>query len=545
MPRTDADEGRFGRLQGRLRLRLGLLQFISLYVLATLVAFNGPVVFQILRILADAPLSQKLAKAGAFLVLVAFLLVVVLTLLSFISLHLVRLVAIAFLLVNATAYYFTSVYSIAIDDNAIRSVFATDRAEAAELFSFRLLAYVTLLGVLPSLVIARTNVKSVGRRKRLAYLGATTSGAGLVLGSVSGSWFWFDRHMNELGGRALPWSYVLNSALVARAELERPPERDLLPDPAMPPLGPGRKAVAVLVLGESARASASSFYGYARDTTPYTRGLGLVALPDARACETYTIASLICILSHEGAGAGVSTSTELLPDYLYRNGVEVIWRTNGTGEPRITASAVEGRLEVRAACATGGCPDFAYEDWLTWGWAERIARSESDRMLIVIHQGNGSHGPAYASKYPPEFGRFAPVCTTVVLADCLAEELVNAYDNTIVYTDYLLSRIVNELAGLPDVESVMFYVSDHGESLGEEGVYLHGAPRSTAPEVQLEIPLLIWTSPAFRERHELDEPAVTGLARPGHDNIFHSVLGALSIQSPIYKPEFDIFAPRY
>ena len=519
-------------------------RFILLFTLFTLAAYNGPMFARAAGFLADARLTDKVLTLGLLAMLVIFLQVVSLALLSLASLRLMKLVAILSLLINAFAFYFVSTYGTLIDINVVRSVFATDAKTTTDLWHPKLLGFVVALGVIPSLVVARLRLRRSARWRQLALLGATTLAFFAYAFGASYQWLWFDRHMTVLGSLSLPWSYVINTGRYFSQEAALNREQVLLPDGrflADPP--PGMRQVVVLVIGESARAANHAQYGYGRETNPYTRDLGLVVLPGARSCATYTLAGLACMLTHEGAEAPVSTNWEPLGSYLQRAGVEVIWRTNSSGEPPEKVAQYVDMDTLRATCTTPGCKERNSEDALVDGLAERIAASDAERVFVVLHQGNGSHGPAYYDQYPPAFARFQPVCDTVQIQQCSHEELVNAYDNTIVYTDYLLARVIGALQGLKDTESVMLYASDHGESLGEGGLFLHGMPNAVAPDVQRDIPIFVWMSPEFAEARALTPSGLASGGRFGIGSIFHSSLGAFGLSSPVYKPEMDVFAP--
>lgn len=168
---------------------------------------------------------------------------------------------------------------------------------------------------------------------------------------------------------------------------------------------------------------------------------------------------------------------------------------------------------------------------------EEIEASDSNKIFLVLHT-NGCHGPAYSTKYPKEFKKFTPICESVELDKCSSEELINAYDNTVVYTDYFLSEPLKTLKNIP---VTMIYASDHGESLGEYGLYLHGTPYSIAPDYQKDIPFIVWMSDSFKELKGLNQSSLQQNGSYSHSNVFHSVLGALGISTSVYKKEFDIF----
>jgi len=174
--------------------------------------------------------------------------------------------------------------------------------------------------------------------------------------------------------------------------------------------------------------------------------------------------------------------------------------------------------------------------------SELLTEIEGDRIFVALHQ-SGSHGPAYYNKYPPDFEYFMPVCKTVQIAKCTEEELNNAYDNTIRYTDSLIADLISQLQELDDVNATLIYVADHGQSLGEDGYYLHGAPIAIAPSQQREVPFLVWMSKGFQQSRKLNNAAILRDITFPHDFPFHSVMGAFGMRSDIYKPQFDVFSP--
>lgn len=524
-------------------------RFVLLFTLFTLVAFDGPMFARAAGFLGDASPGDRFLTLGLLAMLVIFLQVVSMVLLSLLSLRLLKLVAILSLLINAFAFYFILTYGTLIDINVIRSVFATDTKTTTDLWHPKLLLFVLGLGVLPALVVAWMPLRRSARWRQVGLALGTSAAFFAYAFAASYQWLWFDRHMTVLGSLALPWNYVVNTLRYLRQEAALNREQILLPEGTFTyRLPPGQRQVVVLVIGESARAANHAQYGYERETDPYTRELGLVALPGARSCATYTLAGLACMLTDAGSQASVTTLREPLGSYLQRHGVEVIWRTNSSGEPPQKVAQYVSMQTLRANCTSPGCRERTSEEALVDGLAELIAGSDARRLFIVLHQGNGSHGPAYYDQYPPEFERFSPVCDTVQIQKCSRQELINAYDNTIVYTDWLLARIVGVLEGIADAQSVMIYASDHGESLGEGGVYLHGLPNALAPDVQRDIPVLVWMSPGFAAARGVGPetlvskpPAGRGF---GQDNVFHSVLGAFGLTSPAYRQEYDIFADR-
>jgi lipid A ethanolaminephosphotransferase len=521
---------------------LGTLHFIFLFTLFNLLVFHWPLVRAAKGHL-DLSLTQDWLALGSVLFLQIVLMVVVLALVSLVSRRAVKALAMLFVIGNALALYFINTYNVIIDGIIIYNVFATNTKTTMDLLHPAIAAYALGLGVLPALVIWRIRLVPSRLALRLA-----TPVAALVFAAgwgfaTSSTWLWIDRHWAQLAGLSLPWNYAVNLGLQARIAHEaRQPQTELPPARFARDVPDGRKEIVVLVLGEAARAANYPAYGYGRDTTPHTRDLGFAAFPRATSCTTFTLGSLACMLTHEGSAAPVNTRFEPLGSYLHRHGVDVIWRTKSSGEPRTTATLRESVAEIVATCTGEGCPATQHEEAFAQGLADRIRAMPSDRVLVVLHQGDGSHGPAYSSQYPPEFEVFSPVCATVKIAECSQQELINAYDNTIVYTDYILSRVIAELGTDPTWDSALLFVSDHGESLGEHGVYLHGLPNSLAPAYQRDIPFKLWLSPGFAASRGVTAQDLVRDRDHPHDFVFHSVLGAFGVESPMLKPEFNLFA---
>lgn len=457
--------------------------------------------------------------------------------LSLVSVRVAKVVAILIFLGNSIALYFINAYGVVLDKSMLGNVFNTDLPEATAFLHYRLLIYLGLLGAAPSLLIAWTTVVPVSRPRRGAFLLTVVLLGVAWLYTNSRSWLWVDKHASRLGALILPWSYVVNS--VRYADGVTSASREQLPLPSARFID-SQAVVVVLVIGESARATNFSLYGYARPTNPLLAEAGVTALPNTRSCATYTTESLRCMLSYVGSSTPLRDSHEPLPSYVQRHGVEVTWRANNWGHPPIKVAKFESADDIRKQCVGNDCARLAYDEVLLYGLERQIRASDAHKKLVVLHT-TGSHGPQYFSKYPPEFEVFKPVCRTVEQSKCSTEELVNAYDNTILYTDYFLSRVISLLKSLDGMPAVMLYVSDHGESLGEYGLYLHGTPYSIAPDVQKDIPFVVWASDSFAGRDGFAKRAARSQPRYSHDFVFHSVLGALGMTSDVHNRNLDLF----
>lgn len=505
--------------------KISLFLFSCLVSIGTLLLYNIP----FFNYVAD----NSNESAGGWLLLLASLVVVMLSLhfmLTYLTLFLLRKVGRVLLailsVINAVAVYFVFTYHVIIDATAIENVFNTRYSEASGFFSWSLWLFILAAGVLPAAFCLMQPVVIGKAKKMAAYCGASLAVILAVLALNVHQTLWISQHDTELGGLLQPWSYLVNTCRVISFSHDEQAEEIKLPDGR---IADSEKAVVVLVIGESARKANFQLYGYRRDTNPLLSRQKGLKVYQATSCATYTTAGSKAILEPKNT----DELYELLPNYAFRTGVDVSWRTSNWGEPpiHIEEYLTDSELSLRYPDE-----DHHYDGILFHGLRERIVSSDKNKVLIVLHTST-SHGPQYADKYPKEFEVYKPVAKNVEEGEKNVAMLVNAYDNTIRYTDYLLSNLIDTLRSMDDWHSAMIFISDHGESLGENKVFMHGLPMKIAPRVQYEIPFLIWTSKDFRRfKPDSQLPAVLE-----QHYVFHSVLNLLSIQSPAYDEAFDVF----
>ena len=445
-----------------------------------------------------------------------------------------RIVLAILSVINATAVYFIFTYSVMIDATTIENVFNTRYSEALGFFSWGLWLFIIGCGVLPALYCLLQPV-AIGSAKKLgAYCGSALVVVLVIALLNVHQTLWVSQHDTELGGLLQPWSYVVNTCRVVSFQHDEQAEEIKLPDGT---IKDQEKAVVVLVIGESARKANFQLYGYGRDTNPLLSKQEGLKVYQATSCATYTTAGSKAILEPKNS----NDLYELLPNYAYRTGVDVSWRTSNWGEPPIH---IDEYLTDTDLAPQYPDTDKDYDGILFAGLRERIASSKKPKVLVILHTST-SHGPKYADKYPKEFEVYKPVANSVEEGEKHIGMLVNAYDNTIRYTDFLLDSLINTLHSMTDWKSAMIFISDHGESLGENKVFMHGLPMKLAPKVQYEIPFLVWISDGFRTYKRTsatqDAPAGELPAVLEQHYIFHSVLNLLSIQSPAYDKDYDIF----
>ena len=434
-----------------------------------------------------------------------------------------KILLVLFFLINAAAVYFINTYSVIIDESMIGNVLNTNYSESSSFFSIKLVLYVVFLGILPSIFIIKAKIITVTVKKFLVSISLTLLFLLTLAFANASNWLWIDKNSKTLGGLAMPWSYAVNIPLFYIHQFKKNEKEILLPDAT---IKDNQKSVVILVIGESARSENFSLYGYPKNTNPLLSKIPNVSHFNATSDATYTTAGVKSIVEHENT----DELYEILPNYLYRNNVDVIWRTTNWGEPPVHIKNYQNREALMPNCKGDGCD---YDGILLSGLKEQILASKKNKILIVLHTST-SHGPTYSKKYPAQFEIFKPVCNSVELGNCSHTELVNAYDNTIVYTDYLLANVIEDLKQLQEYKSAMIFVSDHGESLGENNLYMHGLPRSIAPKQQYEIPFIVWTSDNSARQMKPNKILT-------QNYVFHSVLNFLNIQSPVYKEQMNIF----
>ncbi|KAA3624105.1 MAG: phosphoethanolamine transferase [Proteobacteria bacterium] len=460
--------------------------------------------------------------------------------------------AITLLLIVATVSWFQDTYGTIVDRDMIRSALTTDALEARELLTAGFAAHMILFWLLPSAAIVWIRIEHPSGL-RLAMRTAVimlVSAIALVATVWSGyrNFSVLARDHGELKMLVNP-TYAIYSAIDVMSAGAPSGPSELIPvgeDATRTATPASKPRVVVLVLGETARADHFQLNGYTRSTNPKLEVERVLNFPDVSSCGTSTAVSVPCIFSSFGRDAfdtDDSRRHENLLHVLDRTGVDVLWRDNNTGCKGVCAGfeyeSFRKANDTRF-CDADGCID----EIMLEGLERRILASDRD-LFIVLHQA-GSHGPAYYRRYPESFSVYTPECRSDSPEACSTQELINSYDNSIRYTDYFLSRVIDLLRDLsPRRDAAMLYVSDHGESLGENGLFLHGLPYAIAPRVQTHVPMVLWLDESFHAgsvgaRACLQQRASTSLS---HDNVFHTLLGLFDVQSRDHTLALDVVAP--
>lgn len=482
------------------------------------------------------------------------------------SRHAAKPIAALVLILSSAAAYFVHRYGILIDKTMIRNVFATNAAESLELLTVGLVLQVIFFGVIPAFIVLRWPLKVQSLRQRVSHRAAVVATLFIALGGIAAIFYQphasLLRNHREVRHMLSPVNILSGvGSLVAEATRQPLPYEAIA---AGVKLGPHwsnvtpshhhnekaehKPTLLVLVIGETARAKNFGFNHYSRQTTPQLQSIpDVVAFDQVTACGTSTAISVPCLfsdLSREEFSVRRARARDNLLDVMERAGFDILWFDNNTSCNGACGERVEIRVDSAASsdlCRSATpCIDGALFEKV-WSELEHINRD----TVLVIHM-LGSHGPGYHLRYPKEYERFTPVCRETDFSLCTIEEIVNAYDNTILYSDTLLAQTIGHLSDQSQrIDSTFIYVSDHGESLGEKGLFLHAIPYAVAPKEQLEVPMVFWMSPGFGEHMGLRSDCIRQAShRPvSHDFLFHSVLGLMDITLPAKRTELDLFSP--
>jgi len=453
-----------------------------------------------------------------------------------------------FYFLAAFSAYFADSYGVIIDKDMLINAAETNIAEALGLLSWRLLLYFAFLFALPSFVIYKVKIIQQSAGKRIldhfgVALLAIVCFVLILLASSNFSTSFFREH------KQIPLYSNPLSALYASYEITHKTFfsshklfKHIGDDAHISELVKDRELI-ILVIGETARADRFSLNGYKKNTNPMLSKQSVVSFNNVSSCGTSTRVSVPCIFAIEGKDKfelSKSKDEENFLDVAKKAGVNILWRDNNS-----SSKGVADRAEYQDFLTPRNnpiCDPECRDIGMLSGLDEYISKQKKDDIIIVLHQ-MGSHGPAYYERVPESFQKFKPFCKTNQLDQCTKEEISNAYDNTILYTDFFLSEVIDFLKKYDDrFETAMFYVSDHGESLGEHNMYLHGMPYFIAPKGVTSVPLILWFGKNLIKSESLDMDLLKLKSNKpiSHDNVFHTLLGILEIETVIYKKEKDL-----
>ncbi|MGY3883997.1 phosphoethanolamine transferase [Aeromonas aquatica] len=535
-----------------MRLTLGVMKVNLLLVLLFALVFNWPIFLHFYRILT----ALEHVKAG-FALSIPFVLMAALNavFLPFTFKYLLKPFFILLIMTGSIASYAMLKYGIIFDVGMVQNIIETNSGEATSYLNGSVMLWFLLTAVLPVLCLLAIKIE---------YPSSWLKGLGLRLGGIALSLLFLvgvaalyyqdyasvGRNNHSIVKEIVPANYVRGVYRYAR---------DIVFATPIPyePIGTDAKVVSksdkptlmFLVVGETARSKNYSLNGYKKETNGFTsKEQELVSFKDVRSCGTATAVSVPCMFSnltrHE-YDETLAKSRDGLLDVLQHAGVSVLWKENDGGCKGVCNNVPT--IEVEPKQFPQYCEgDSCYDEVLLQGLDQQITDMKSGNKVVAFHL-MGSHGPTYYRRYPTEDRFFTPDCPRSDIENCSNEELVNTYDNTIRYTDKVLSQLIEKLKTLESQYNVgLVYLSDHGESLGAMGLYLHGTPYKFAPDDQTRVPLLTWFSPQLQSDRQLNQDCLrqeAGSKRFSHDNLFHSMLGIMDVQTKVYDGALDMFKP--
>lgn len=478
---------------------------------------------------------------------------IVLTLASFLWLN--RPLACLFIVVGAAAQYFIMTYGIIIDRSMIANMMDTTAAETFALITPQMLLMVGVCGILAAVIACWIKIKPTTPALRGAVYRAISVLISVLLILLVALFFYKDyaslfRNNKQLIKALSPSSSIVaTSSWYSHQRLANLPlvriGEDAHRNPLM--LKQPRKNLTILIVGETSRADNFSLSGYSRQTNPRLEKDNVVYFPHTSSCGTATAISVPCMFSgmpRKHYDEELAHHQEGVLDIIQRAGINVLWNDNDGG-CKGACDRVPHQdmtvLNLPGQCIEGEC----YDEVLFHGLEEYIDKLQGDGV-IVLHT-IGSHGPTYYHRYPPQFRKFTPTCDTNEIQTCSQQQLVNTYDNTILYIDYIVDKAINLLKSHQDnFTTSLVYLSDHGESLGENGVYLHGLPYAIAPDTQKHVPMLFWLSDDYQKRYQVDQTCLQKQASSqdfSQDNLFSTMLGLTGVQTKYYQAADDILHP--
>ena len=452
------------------------------------------------------------------------------------------------LVLSAVVAYHMDTFDVVIDKVMLQNVAETQTREVRDLVTFKFAGYVLLLGVLPAWWLLRQKVERTGLMRgvwsKLKGIGIGLLVIGLMVGIFNKDMASFVREHKAVRFYTNPLTYLYSAGqFIASRFADHTTHVAAIGADAKVPANDKEFDLVILLVGETARADHWSLNGYPKLTNPLlSKEPNLVSFTNISSCGTSTAVSVPCMFTNfgrDGYSQKKFNSTENALDVLKRAGVEVLWRDNNSSSKgvadRVTYQDYQ-TSKLNTVCDAEECRD----EGMLVGLQEYINTHPKKDILIVLHT-MGSHGPAYYKRYPKQFEHFTPTCQDNQLEKCSQDSISNAFDNTIVYSDYVITKTIELLKANQDkYETSMIYMSDHGESLGENGVYLHGMPYAIAPKAQKNPATAIWVGKGF---HGVTVDKLKPFANEAlsHDNLFHTLLGSFEVQSEVYKPQLDIF----
>lgn len=445
-------------------------------------------------------------------------------------------------------------YGIYVDYGMIENVFETNSGEAASYLSGHSILWLLAMGGIPSIILLVTKLEKESWKDFFVWKSIGLLSSLIVIAIIAGLFYKdyvsIGRNNSYIKKMIIPTEYVASTVkYINNTYIKQPiPYQELGLDAKQTTQAQAatKPTLLVFVLGETARVYNYQYHGYERETNAYTKPYNPIFFSDVQSCGTATAVSVPCMFSNMNRSnydRDKAYNQDNVVDIMNRAGIHSIWREHDGGDKAVAHRIKEMTLVAKDSdplCNNDVCYDTAM--------LENFEQDTQDlkQNSIIFYHISGSHGPTYFERYPDEHKKFTPDCARADIENCTKAEVVNTYDNTILYTDFFLSEAIQKLEKLTDKYNVaLMYISDHGESLGENGVYLHGMPYSLAPKEQTHVPMIMWMSDGFAEQKGINQTCLRKAGKEqsfSQDNLFDSLLGLMDVQTKEYRENQDIFA---
>ncbi|CAM3263411.1 phosphoethanolamine--lipid A transferase [Vibrio ordalii] len=460
------------------------------------------------------------------------------------------------ILLSAAVSYAGFNYGTLFDSDMVTNIIETDSSEASSYLSLYSVLWITGMGIIPALVLLATPIKKAKSVVSLISKKLISMALSLVVIGTVAMMYYQDyasvgRNNSHLNQLIIPTHLVYSIAkYVNRTYLEAPIiykeiGLDATQTPEALATAQNKPILMVFVLGETARSQNYELNGYARPTNQYTKELDIISFQDVRSCGTSTAVSVPCMfssLNKDNYKRQVADNQDNVLDILKRAGIDLFWIENDGGDKDVAKNINKfeiNRNRIDGMCNGNTCFDMAMLE----NFEQHSENMDGNRMLLMHLI--GSHGPTYFQRYPKEMAVFQPDCPRADIENCSVEQIVNSYDNTILYTDFFMAQTIEKLKNLEGkYNTALFYISDHGESLGENGLFLHGMPYSLAPITQTQVPMMVWMSQGFKQGKSIDTDCIKKHAQEksySQDHVFHSMLGIMDVKTEAYDSNLDLF----
>ncbi len=448
---------------------------------------------------------------------------------------------------GSLAAYTMDTFNVVINDIMIQNIMETDTGEAGDLVTLKAIIYLVVLGILPSIAVILAKVEYGSFKRELInhikVFIITLLVIFITILAFSKFYTSFFREHKPLRYYTNPTYFIYSvGKYVHRKYLVKPILYKQLGLDAKVVSTTKKSKLVIMVLGEAARAADFELNGYKRETNPNLIKLkDLINFGDVYSCGTETAVSVPCMfsrLSRSNYKDAKAKKMDTVIDVLDHAGIALLWKDNNSDSKGV-ATRIKNYIDVKRFKDPKYCENGECFDMIMLKGLQKFVDGHKGDIFIVLHQ-KGSHGPAYYKRYPKSFEKFKPVCHSNQLEKCTKDEIKNAYDNTILYTDYFLSNVIKFLkANSKTHATAMLYMADHGESLGENGIYLHSMPYFIAPDFQKHIGAMMWLSDDFKAyRDELEKRKNEKFSQ---DNLFDSILGIMDVKTKVYNKSLDVF----